>query len=229
MLFNYGSVEMENYVNGQLADGLLFYHRYFCVINKDMKKLLLIMGLLLTVAISEAQQAPEGLFIASRAPDFKAKDQNGQEIKLKDLLKKGKVVLVFYRGQWCPYCNKELSRLQDSLQLITGKGATVIAVSPEKPENISKTVEQTKATYSILYDEGLKIMKAYDVEFEVPENTITRYRNANIDIEKNNGANGRYLPVPAVYIIDQESTIIYRFFEPDYKKRPSVKELLENL
>jgi peroxiredoxin len=194
-----------------------------------MKKLFLMTGLLLTVALSYAQQAPEGLFIASRAPDFKAKDQNGQEIKLKDLLKKGKVVLVFYRGQWCPYCNKELSRLQDSLQLITAKGATVVAVSPEKPESISQTIEKTKATYSILYDEGLKIMKAYDVEYQMEENMITRYRNSNIDILKNNGTNGAYLPVPAVYIIDQEQTVTYRFFEPDYRKRPSVRELLENL
>ncbi|MEO7923759.1 MAG: peroxiredoxin-like family protein [Chitinophagaceae bacterium] len=194
-----------------------------------MKKIITIVAILLSAIVVKAQQAPEGLFIASKAPDFKAKDQNGNEIRLKDLLKKGKVVLVFYRGQWCPYCNKELSRLQDSLQLIIDKGATLVAVSPEKPENISKTVGNTKATYSILYDEKLKIMKAYDVEYELPENTVTRYRNSNIDIEKNNGDNGRYLPVPAVYIIDQESTVIYRFFEPDYKKRPSVKTLLENL
>lgn len=176
-----------------------------------------------------AQEKPEGLFIASKAPDFKAKDQFGNEIRLKDLLKKGKVVLVFYRGQWCPYCNKELSRLQDSLQFIKDKGAALVAVSPEKPENVALTVEKTKAEYSILYDEGLKIMKAYDVEFEMEENTVTRYRNAGLDIEKNNGANGRYLPVPAVFIIDKESTVTYRFFEPDYKKRPSVKELLNNL
>ncbi|MEP6700969.1 MAG: peroxiredoxin-like family protein [Bacteroidota bacterium] len=194
-----------------------------------MKKMIFSVCLLLSVYTVVAQEAPEGLFIASKAPDFKAKDQNGKNIKLKDLLKKGKVVLIFYRGEWCPYCNKELSRLQDSLQLIMDKGATLVAVSPEKPENISKTVEKTKASYSILYDEGLKIMKAYHVEFEVPENTLTRYKNAGLDIEKNNGSNGKYLPVPAVYIIDRESTIVYRFFEPDYKKRPSVKELLENL
>ena len=192
-------------------------------------KVILFAALLLTVQLVSAQEAPEGLFIASKAPDFKAKDQNGKEVRLKDLLKEGKVVLVFYRGEWCPYCNKELSRLQDSLQMITDKGATLIAVSPEKPENILKTVEKTKATYSILYDEGLKIMKAYDVEFEVPENTITRYRNAGLDIEKNNGKNGKYLPVPAVYIIDKESSVTYRFFESDYKKRPSVLEILKNL
>jgi peroxiredoxin len=176
-----------------------------------------------------AQKKPEGLFINSKAPDFKAKDQYGTEVHLKDLLKKGKVVLVFYRGQWCPYCNRELKRLEDSLQLIKGKEATLIAVSPEKPENVQKTVEKTKAEYSILYDEGLKIMKAYDVDFEVDGNTITRYRNAGLDIEANNGPNGKHLPVPAVYIIDKESTIIYRFFEPDYKKRPSVQEIVNNL
>jgi len=194
-----------------------------------MKKFISIIGFLMIVITAVAQEAPEGLFIASKAPDFRAKDQFGNLIRLKDLLKEGKVILVFYRGQWCPYCNRELSRLQDSLQLIKDKGATLIAVSPEKSESISATVDKTKASYSILYDEGLKIMKAYDVEFEVPENTITRYRNANIDIEKNNGANGKYLPVPAVYIIDKESNITYRFFDQDYKKRPSVKELLENL
>jgi len=194
-----------------------------------MKKSVLFISLCLGFFISPAQVAPEGLFIALKAPDFKAKDQYGKEIRLKDLLKEGKVVLVFYRGQWCPYCNKELSRLQDSLQFIKDKGATLIAVSPELPENISKTVEKTNAEFSVLYDEKLKIMKAYDVDFELPQNTVTRYRNAGLDVEKNNGANGNFLPVPAVYIIDKESTITYRFFDTDYKKRPSVKELLDNL
>lgn len=194
-----------------------------------MKRMVFFACLSLMIQVAAAQEAPEGLFIASKAPDFKAKDQNGKEIRLKDLLKEGKVVLVFYRGYWCPYCNKELSKLQDSLQLIKDKGATLIAVSPEKQENISKTIEKTKAEYSILHDEGPKIMKAYEVEFEVPENTITRYRNAGIDIGKNNGDNGNFLPIPAVYIIDKESTITYRFFEPDYKKRPTVLDLLNNL
>ncbi len=194
-----------------------------------MKKLILFVSITFLISSLVAQEAPEGLFIASKAPDFRAKDQNGNEVRLKDLLKKGKVVLVFYRGQWCPYCNKELSRLQDSLQFIIDKGATLVAVSPEIPENVTKTIEKTKASYSVLYDEGLKIMKAYDVEYELQENTVTRYRNAGLDIEKSNGANGKYLPVPAVYIIDKESTVTYRFFEPDYKKRPSVQDILKNL
>lgn len=194
-----------------------------------MKKLSFIISFLFIVLALRAQEQPEGLFLSSKAPDFKAKDQNGEEIRLKDLLKKGKVVLVFYRGQWCPYCNRELSRLQDSLQFIKDKGATLLAVSPELPENIDSTVKKTKAEYSILYDEEMKIMKAYDVEFQVQENVLTRYKNTGIDIEKLNGKNGKFLPVPAVYIIDKEQTVVYRFFEPDYKKRPSVKEILEHL
>jgi len=193
-----------------------------------MKKILLFVFMLTTVGLF-AQEAPEGLFIGSKAPDFKGKDQNDKDIKLKDLLKKGKVVMVFYRGQWCPYCNKQLSALQDSIQQIIDKGATLLAISPEKVEMIGKTVEKTKAEYSILHDKDLKIMKAYDVDFEVPENTVTRYRNAGLDLEKLNGENGTNLPVPAVYIIDKESTITYRFFDKDYKKRPSVKEILGNL
>jgi peroxiredoxin len=194
-----------------------------------MKRLILLIFSLFGLISINAQEKPEGLFIGSRAPDFKAKDQDGKEVRLKDLLKKGKVVLVFYRGYWCPYCNRELARLQDSLSQIQEKGATVVAVSPEKPESIKQTVDKTKAAYSVIYDEGMKIMKAYDVEYELEETTLARYRSSGLDIEKNNGTNGKYLPVPAVYIIDKESTVTYRFFDADYKKRPSIAELLRNL
>lgn len=194
-----------------------------------MKKLLCFFALLFPALLSVAQEAPEGLFISSKAPNFKATNQYGADVELKELTKKGKIILVFYRGQWCPYCNKFLSRLQDSIQLINDKGATLVAITPEIPESVKKTLEKTKVEYSVLYDKELKIMKAYDVDFQVPENTITRYRNTGIDLEKNNGSNGNVLPVPAVFIIDKESTVIYRFFETDYKKRPSIKELLDNL
>lgn len=176
-----------------------------------------------------SQEAPEGLFLNSKAPDFRAKDQNGADIRLKDLLKKGKVVVIFYRGEWTPYCINFLQKVQDSLSLIKEKGATVVAVTPESPESISKTIEKTKAEFAIVHDVDIKIMKAYDVEFEVPENTLTRYRNSGIKLDEINGKNGNFLPVPAVYIIDKEATVVYRFFNQDYKKRPSVKELLEFL
>lgn len=176
-----------------------------------------------------AQNNPKGLKVLERAPLFVAQDQYGKSVSLKDQLLHGSVVIVFYRGQWCPYCNKQLSKLEDSLSLINSKGATLLAITPEKPENISKTIAKTKASYPILFDEDLKIMKSYDVAFGLDSNTIARYKKFGIDFESSNGINGAKLPVPALYIINQKGVIIFRHFDPDYTKRVSVKEILSHL
>jgi peroxiredoxin len=185
-----------------------------------MKQLLTILFLIVG-SFSYAQQKPEGLFINSKAPDFKVKDQSGAEINLKDLRKKGPVVLIFYRGNWCPYCNKELTRLQDSLQLITEKGAQVIAITPEAPDGINKTIEKTKAVFPIIHDEEMKIAKAYKVGYEVDERTDL--------LEINQQKKQAWLPVPAVYIINKEGSVTYRYFNEDYKKRPWVKDIIAEL
>jgi len=187
--------------------------------------------LLISALQVQAQEKPEGLFINSKAPDFKGKDQNGNEIVLKDLRKKGPVVIIFYRGYWCPYCNRELQKLEDSLSLIKEKGAQLIAITPERQEGITKTIEKTKASYSIITDEDSKIMKAYDVAYQLDTKTIDRYKTASIDLAANNGqkSDAVYLPVPAVYIIGKDGEIKYRFFEEDYKKQAAVKDILNNL
>ena len=195
-----------------------------------MHKVFFLFSALFLTTIVLAQEKPEGLFINSKAPDFKASDQYGNEIRLKDVLKDSLVVLIFYRGQWCPYCNRQLKRLEDSLQLIKAKRARLIAITPEKPEFISKTIEKTKASFPLLFDKEMKIMKAYSVAFEVDERSVSRYKNADIDLATTNGQKDKiYLPVPAVYIIGKEGTILYRYFDTDYKKRVSVQEILDNL
>jgi len=195
-----------------------------------MLKLFFLLSISFLNTILLAQEKPEGLFINSKAPDFKANDQYGNEIRLKDVLKDSLVVLIFYRGQWCPYCNRQLKRLEDSLQLIKEKGARLIAVTPEKPEFISKTIEKTKASYPLLYDKEMKIMKAYSVAFEVDDRAVSRYKNADIDLAAANGQKDKvYLPIPAVYIISKEGSVIYRYFDSDYKKRPTVQEIIDNL
>ncbi len=185
--------------------------------------------LLVIAFIINAQDGPKGLNVNVAAPSFSAKDQNGKTVSLNEELKKGQVVLVFYRGQWCPYCNKHLKKLEDSLSLITAKGAILITITPEKPENISKTIEKTKASYSILFDDGLKIMKSYDVAFAVDEKTVEKYKGYGIDFTKANGENGDNLPVPALYIIGMDGKIAYRYFDTDYSKRASVAEILAHL
>jgi len=195
-----------------------------------MTKLVLALLVFTTIQL-EAQEKPEGLFINSKAPDFKAKDQNGNEIVLKDLRKKGPVVIIFYRGYWCPYCTRELQKLQDSLQLIKDKGAQLIAITPERQDGIAKTIEKTKANYSIITDDELKIMKAYSVAYQVDDKTVSRYKMASIDLAANNGqkAGSIFLPVPAVYIINKDGEIAYRFFDPDYKNQAPIKDILNNL
>lgn len=172
----------------------------------------------------------QGLAVNDKAPDFSAKTADGKTVTLKDQLKKGSVVLVFYRGQWCPYCNRQLKKLEDSLSLITGKGASVLAISPEVPQNIDKTIEKTKATFPILHDKNLAIMKSYDVAFKVDDKTIEKYKTYGIDFSVANGAeNGANLPVPAVYVINKEGKIVYRHFDKDYTRRASVADILAHL
>lgn len=197
--------------------------------KKLMKKLMVSLGLLVIGLAVNAQNGPKGLNVNDKAPGFSAKDQAGKTVSLNEQLKTGAVVLLFYRGQWCPYCNRQLKNLEDSLSLITARGATLIAVTPEKPENINKTIEKTKVTYPVLFDDGLKIMKSYDVAFAVDPDVIKKYKGYGIDFSEVNGNNGAQLPVPAVYIISKKGEIIYKYFDTDYRKRPAVKDILDQL
>jgi peroxiredoxin len=198
-----------------------------------MKKLTLLAFVLLVIssfAIAQSETIyPEGLKVGDTAPEFTAKDQDGKTVNLKDALKKGPVIMLFYRGQWCPYCNKQLSHFSDSLSMITAKGATLLAITPETAENVKKTIEKTKTNFPVLEDEGLVIMKSYKVNFAVDEKTISRYKGYGLDFDKANGSNGANLPVPATYIIGTDGKIKYAFFNTDYKKRASVKDILDNL
>ncbi|MBS1771429.1 MAG: AhpC/TSA family protein [Bacteroidetes bacterium] len=194
-----------------------------------MKKIISTISLLLAGTIVMAQSQPKGLNTGDVAPDFMAKDQNGKKIELHTVLKKSPVVLVFYRGEWCPYCNRYLSQMQDSLMQIVAKNATVLAVTPEISESIDVTVKKTKAGFSILHDEGLKIMKQYDVAYKVDDATNTKLKGYGINLMKNNGKNGNNLPVPAVYIINKEGKIAYKFFDADYTHRAPIKDILAHL
>ncbi len=172
----------------------------------------------------------KGLQIGDTAPDFNAMDMEGNPFILSNQLKKGPVVLVFYRGHWCPMCNKHLKELQDSLQLIYEKGADVVAISPEKTELLHKTAEKTGAGFSLLHDADYQIANAFEVSFRpgglsrLIYNTVlgANLKNAHDD-------ESQRLPIPATYIIDKEGKIVWRHFDPDYKKRSTTKDILKHL
>ena len=167
-----------------------------------------------------------GLTKGENAPAFTAKDNSGKTLDLKALLKTHKaVVVLFYRGQWCPYCNKHIKQLQDSLQLLTGKDAYVIGVTPETKENIDKTIEKTHASFSMVQDKGYKIMKAYGVNYTVDADLYAKLKGYGVDLEKNNGNTDHVLPVPATYVINRSGKIVYVQFDKDYTKRPSLSTI----
>lgn len=196
-----------------------------------MKRFVLLLITIFSVSVAFAQQKPNGLPLQSKAPDIESKDQQGKAFSLTALRKKGPVVVLFYRGNWCPYCNKQLKELQDSLQYLTAKGASVVAITPEAQEGITKTMEKTEAAFPIIYDKDVKISKAYNVSYEVDSTTLKDYKvKWDVDFLKINKQKEKaYLPVPAVYIINENGLITYRFFDRDATKRPSVKELLAHI
>ena len=192
-----------------------------------MKQIFLFSLIVMTSFINK--QDTQGLKTGDKAPLFEAKSHSGDTIKLSSVLENGPVVLFFYRGAWCPYCNRQISELQDSLKYIYEKGASVIAVTPEIDTSISKTIGKTHAVFPIIHDEKYKIMNDYNVSFKVDNGTVTKYKLWGINLEKANGNEDNILPVPATYVIGKDGIIKYAFFNTDYKKRASVKDILSHL
>jgi len=173
---------------------------------------------------------PTGLKLGDTAPDFSAKDTNNNNVTLSEELKNGPVVIIFYRGQWCPVCNRYLSNFQDSLSYVIAAGAKVLAITPEKPSSAQKMIEKTGATFTVIPDPTEEIMQSYDVLFNVTEAYQQKIRTKlEADIASNNAKKDAKLPVPVTFIINQERIIVYRQFNLDYHIRATIKDILDNL
>ena len=173
---------------------------------------------------------PQGLKVGDKAPDFTGYDQKGKQVESKKLLEKGPLILFFYRGKWCPVCSRYLNYYQDSLKVLTDQGFNIVAITPESIENVEQTVKIHNISFTVIYDCQEKIMKDYDVMFDVTkeyqDKILTRL---SIDIAKNNGRDSARLPVPATYIINREGIIVAVQFDPDYNNRATVRWMLQNL
>ncbi len=196
----------------------------FIVLNAQSDKALTKLG----IAVEDG--VPSGLNIGDNAPDFTAYDQNGNQVMLSQLLKKGKVILNFYRGAWCPVCNKYMSEFQDAMPAFIAKNAQVISVSPETNEGIEKFSKKTNLSNIIITDTDNAIMELYEVLFSVTKGYQRKIRTFLFtDIAKHNEQETAMLPIPATYIIEQDGTISYVHFDLNYKERAPISEILENL
>lgn len=176
-----------------------------------------------------AQRDLYKLSVGDTAPNFIITNHEGVKINLYEKLDSNKIVLVFYRGEWCPYCNMHMSHLQDSINLILAKGASVIALTPEQNKSIEKTVLKTKATFDICFDSAYVVMNKYGTAFKLNDITYKKYRLVGIDIEDSNGNKDHILTVPATFVINRNRIIEYVHFDENYKKRSTVFEILKHL
>tara|TARA_B100001115_G_scaffold183414_1_gene182200 strand:- start:2515 stop:3117 length:603 start_codon:yes stop_codon:yes gene_type:complete len=187
-------------------------------------------SLFLFSACSQDLDSVQGLAIGDQAPLPTLQNEEGQSISLSEALKKGPIVLVFYRGQWCPYCNRHLSALEairDSLEM---EGAQLFAISPEKPEYLQEMQEKTEAGFSLLYDSAYQTIIAYNLAFLPSAGTRFKYNTIlGARLSEAHGDERELLPVPATFLIDQEGIIRWRHFDPDYTQRSDPSEVLEAL
>ncbi len=195
---------------------------------KKLKSLLIVSAILLFSANAFAQSPKQGLRVGDIAPNFTLKNQNGKDVTLDSLLVKGPVVLTWYRGGWCPYCNVALKELSDKFGQIESLGATLVALSPELPDNSLNTTQKNDIKFNVLSDQGGKVAAAYDVLFKLDEQTHQRYEKA-VGLSKFNGDDSGELPIPATYVIDQDGTIRYAYVNIDYRKRAPVDRILSEL
>jgi len=194
-----------------------------------MKKTVSILVLMISLNLS-AQIDNEHLNVGELAPEITGVDQNGKKINSTDILKYNKILMVFYRGNWCPHCKKHLASLQERLDEFIEKGVYVLVVTPETVERTKQTSEMWHINFSILHDEGNKIMNDYKVAFEVNQDNVPNYYGiVSKNVAEYNVKNNNVLPVPATYIIDQNGKISYVQYDPNYKNRSDFSEILEML
>ena len=160
------------------------------------------------------------------APDFVLPNVRGGTTQLGDLLKEGPVVLSFYRGGWCPFCNLEFKALSDILPQIRAKGATLIGVSPETPDASLSTIEKHNLPFEVLSDVGNKIAERYGLVMTVYEELRPLYLQWGIDIPAANGDDSFQLPIPATYVIKQDGTVHACYVDKNYTARMEPKDIL---
>jgi peroxiredoxin len=163
------------------------------------------------------------------APDFELPDAGGGVQRLSRLLKSGPVVLSFYRGGWCPYCNLELRALQTAMPMMTDFGATLVAVSPQTPDESLSTAEKNALLYPVLSDRGSRVAASYGITFDLAEELRPIYARFNHALPAVNGEDSWTLPVPATYVIAPDGRIALDFVDVDYRKRLEPAAILEAL
>lgn len=175
------------------------------------------------IASGAAQQA---LKAGDTAPAFTLNNPDGKPVSSAELLERGPLVVTFYRGVWCPYCNMELQAMQAALPDIRDAGANVVAISPQTAPNSRKSVRQNALTFPILSDVRNDVAARFGLRFALQDYLIDLYKSLKNDLPAFNGDPSWTLPMPARYVIAPDGIIAYAEVNPDYTRRPDPVDLL---
>jgi peroxiredoxin len=173
--------------------------------------------------------AQQSVQVGERAPDFTLPDAEGSPVALSELLKHGPVVLTFYRGEWCPWCNLTLRAYQRILPQIRALGASLVAVSPQTPEHSLSTVEKKELTFSVLSDVGNSVARKYRLVFQLSQTIRALYTSIGADLPGFNGDQSWELPMPATFLLAQDGTVRLAFVDADFTHRLEPATLLDGL
>jgi len=174
-------------------------------------------------------QAKRALHTGDRLPSFSLSDSDGVTVHSAELLNRGPLVITFYRGVWCPYCNLDLEAIEATAAEIRARGASLVAISPQTLPNSRKSKQQNGLSFPILSDHGGSIAAAFGIRFRLPDDLIEVYKGFGVDLPTINGEPSWTLPMPARYVIARDGSIAYAEVNPDYTRRPDPSDLLPTL
>jgi peroxiredoxin len=172
------------------------------------------------IDVVETSGVAPGLAVGDTAPDFTLPNQLGRPVSLDERLKRGPAVVVFYRGEWCPYCNTHLRALQAALPEIEATGASLLAISPQSPDHALSIAEKAELAFDVLSDVDQEVIRDYKVQFTVPADLQDLHVNVfHNDLRTHTADGSWHLPVPATFVIDQEGVVRAAQVSADYRVR----------
>lgn len=178
-------------------------------------------------SVPASAEAARPIGIGAKAPDVPVRNVDGATVRLGTLFAAKPTVLIFYRGSWCPYCNRHLAALAELEPQLLALGYQILAVSPDAAAGLRKATEKNKLNYQLISDRDMHAAKAFGVAFRVSENTAKSYTSKGIDLAPILSGDGYWLPVPAVYVIGRDGVIRFAHADADYKARLGATALLE--
>jgi peroxiredoxin len=164
-----------------------------------------------------------------KAPSFTLPSATGKSVNSSELLKDGPLVVSFYRGGWCPYCNVEFHALQQAFPEMEGLGAKLVAISPQTPDNSLSTYEKHALAFEVLSDVGNRVARDFGLVFALAKEVRPIYKTFSFDIPAHNGDDSFELPIPATYVIAPDGMIVYSFVDADYSHRAEPTDIIEVL